>query len=70
LLLNKKNLNEIKLKVAIIGTSINLAYLASKPDETKNFKRNVLKLQSKIRLNRYFIPDFECIDSRLKDQKK
>jgi hexokinase len=59
LLLNTKNLNEIKLKGAIIGTGINLAYLASIPDEIKNFKRKVAKLQNKIKLIKYLIPDFE-----------
>jgi hypothetical protein len=59
LLLNTKNLNEIKLKGAIIGTGINLAYLGCIPDEIKNFKRKVPKLQNKIKLIKYLIPDFE-----------
>ena len=59
MLLNTKNLNEIKLKGAIIGTGINLAYLASIPDEIKNFKRKVPKLQNKIKLIMYLIPDIE-----------
>jgi hypothetical protein len=59
LLLNTKNRNEIKLKGAIIGTGNNLAYLASIPDEIKNFKRKVPKLQNKIKLIKYLIPDFE-----------
>jgi hypothetical protein len=42
-----------------MGIGINLAYLASMPDEIKSFKRKVPKLQNKIRLIRYLIPDFE-----------
>ena len=59
LLLNTKNLNEIKLKGAIIGIGINLAYLASIPDEIKNFRRKVPKTQNKIKLSIYLTPDFE-----------
>jgi len=59
LLLNTKNLNEIKLKGAIISNGINLAYLASVPDEIKNFKRKVPKIQNKIKLIIYLITDFE-----------
>jgi biotin-(acetyl-CoA carboxylase) ligase len=59
LLLNTKNRNKIKLKGAIIGIGINLAYLASVPDEIKNFKIKVPKLQNKIKLIKYLIPDFE-----------
>jgi hypothetical protein len=59
LLLKTKNLNEIKLKGAIMSTGINLAYLASIPDEIKAFKSKVPKLQNKIKLIIYLIPDFE-----------
>jgi len=59
LLLNTKNLNEIKLKGAIIGTGINLAHLASIPDAINNFKTKVPKAQNKIKLIIYLIPDFE-----------
>ena len=52
-----------------MSTGINLAYLASIPDEIKNFKRKVPKLQNKIKFIRYFIPDFEWFDLLLKDQK-
>jgi hexokinase len=58
LLLDTKNLNEIKLKGAIIGTGINLAYLASIPDEIKNFRRKVPKTQNKIKLIIYLTPAF------------
>ena len=59
MLLNTKNLKEIKLKGAIIGIGINLAYLASIPDEIKNFRRKVPKTQNKIKLSIYLNPDFE-----------
>jgi len=42
-----------------MNTGINLANLASIPDDIKDFKRIVSKLQNKIRLIRYLIPDFE-----------
>jgi hypothetical protein len=58
LLLNTKNRNEIKLKGAIIGIGINLAYLASIPVEIKNFRRKVPKTQNKIKLIIYLTPDF------------
>jgi len=58
LLLNTKNRNEIKLKGVIIGIGINLAYLASMPDEIKNFRRKVPKTQNKIKLIIYLTPDF------------
>jgi len=58
LLLKTKNLNEIKLKGAIIGTGNNLAYLASIPDEINKFKIKVSKPQNKIRLIIYLTPDF------------
>jgi hypothetical protein len=59
LLLYTKNLNEIKLKGAIIGNGINLAYLASIPDEIKNFKRKVPKTQNKSKFIIYLTPDSE-----------
>ena len=69
MLLNTKNLNEIKLMGAIMGIGINLAYLASMPDEIKSFKRKVPKTQNKIKLIICLTPDFEGFDSLLKDQK-
>jgi hypothetical protein len=48
LLLNTKNLNDIKLKGAIMGTGISLAYLASIPDEIKTLKEKFQRPKTKL----------------------
>ena len=53
-LLNTKNLREIKLKGAIIGIGINFAIFGSIPEEIRILSKIVLILQKVMRLVKYF----------------
>jgi hypothetical protein len=55
-LLKTKNFSDRKLKGAIIGIGINLAYFTSKPIVIRDLSKIVPKVQNKIKLTKYLIP--------------
>jgi hypothetical protein len=58
-LLKTKNFNERKLKGAMIGIGINLAYFASRPIVIRDLRKIVPKVQNKIKLTKYLTPVLE-----------
>jgi len=58
-LLKTKNFNDIKLKGAMIGIGINLAYFASTPIVIRDLRKMVAKVQNKIKLTKYLTPVLE-----------
>jgi hypothetical protein len=48
-----KNFNDRKLKGAIIGIGINLAYFASRPIVIRDLSKIVPKVQNKVKLIKY-----------------
>jgi len=57
--LKTKNFNDRKLKGAMIGIGINLAYFASRPIVIRDLRKIVPKVQNKIKLTKYLTPVLE-----------
>jgi len=58
-LLKTKNFNDRKLKGAMTGIGINLAYFASTPIVIRDLRKMVAKVQNKIKLTKYLTPVLE-----------
>jgi hypothetical protein len=57
--LKTKNFSDRKLKGAMIGIGINLAYFASRPIVIRDLRKIVPNIQNKIKLTKYLAPALE-----------